>query len=535
MENKQLLITDLLDRISDPLVKAFESIRVATQNKDKTLIESNTLVFIRTLMTLGEDKRLIDLLKEASDPFIDYFRNVSKEVLPRLIIDYANFRLQMNVKPVDGINSIISLVRHDKEIDLLVKENILQKLYHMRIDFIIESKLSSDSSIKENLIYAKDKKDKELLKKIRKYCSLRLKQIQKPSSIDAMKDVQIFWELISEISPKQKPKVEKIILTTDVLMRRHTWGENKFPCVKKEDVSNYIDTAIGVSIRLFKKQKKDLWFVYNLFKDNEDQTIVEKYPILKTMIEAFCLEVFNSKRHLDSFNKCKDLLLRYEVEISDKKSVEDSIVNLLINGEIELADSIREMMGWFRDSILIEKATDSIIAIVNQKLIESNKFSDELLSRFSYSSSSKKETFMSKGFKEVVDLNKRIGYLSNYLISGISSVESIPDSDLETSYSGKILLFEFKGKKFLRTLSGTGGDMHRDIGEKFSKEIKSFGFAEQPEEIGGAHIKVQENEKKIKIYDRSEDFGECDKEIAKDLVQSNFPDWIIITEKYKGY
>ena len=143
---------------------------------------------------------------------------------------------------------------------------------------------------------------------------------------------------------------------------------------------------------------------------------------------------------------------------------------------------------------------------------------------------------MSKAFKEAVELNQRIEYLSNYLVSGIPCVESIPNSDLETTYWGKILLFEFEGKKFLRTLSGTGGDMHRDIREKFSKEIKSFGFAKSPEEIGGAHIKMEENEKKIKIYDRSEDFGECDKEVAKELVQANFPDWIITTEKYnKGY
>jgi hypothetical protein len=208
----------------------------------------------------------------------------------------------------------------------------------------------------------------------------------------------------------------------------------------------------------------------------------------------------------------------------------------LIAGEIQLADSIREIVGWFRDSILIGQATDSILAIIDQKLVDSNKFSDELLSRWSYSSSSNKETFMSKAFKEATELNQRIGYLSNYLISGIPSVENIPDSDLETNYRGKILLFEFEGKKFLRTLSGTGGDMHRDIREKFSKEIKSFGFAESPNEIGGAHIKIEETEKNIKIYDRSEDFGECDKEVAKDLVQRNFPDWIITTEKYnRGY
>lgn len=536
MENKQLLITDLLDRISDPLVKAFESLRIATQNKDKSLIESGTLVFIKTLMLLGNDKRLIDLLKEASDPFLNYFKNVQKEILPDLIIDYANFRLQMNIKPVDGINSIIYYISDEKDLDSEAKENILQKLYHMRIDFILKSKIPSDSDIKGNLKYAKSNKDAELLKKIRKYRDMRFKQLQKPNSTDELKDVQSFWELVGELSPKQKQKVEKIILSTDVLMRRQTWGDNKFPSIKKEDVGTHIDTAIEVAIHLFKKQKKDLWFVYNLLKDNEDQTIVEKYPVLKTMIEAYSLEVFSSKNGLQSFEKCKDLLRKYEVEISDKKSAENSIVDLLVNGEIQLADCIREMMGWFRDSILIGQAIDHIVITMNQKLIDSNKFSDELLSRWSYSYSSKKETFMSKAFKEALELNQRIEHLSKYLISGTPSVDSISDCDLETTYWGKILLFEFEGKKFLRTLSGTGGDMHRDIREKFSKEIKSFGFAEHPEEIGGAHIKMEENEKKIKIYDRSEDFGECDKEIAKELVQRNFPDWIITTEKYnKGY
>ena len=139
---------------------------------------------------------------------------------------------------------------------------------------------------------------------------------------------------------------------------------------------------------------------------------------------------------------------------------------------------------------------------------------------------------MSKEFKEAVDLNQRIYYLSSYLISGAPSVESIPDSDLETNYCGKILLFKFEEKNFLRTLSGTEGDMHSEIRDKFSREIKSFGFAKSPNETGGAHIKMEEAEKKIKIYDRSEDFGECDKEVAKELVQGNFPDWIVTTEKY---
>lgn len=533
---KSKSITELLNRISDPLVRAFESLRIAKQSQDQSKIESRAISLIENVMLLGEDKRFIELINEyPSDPFLDNFSNIPKKILPKLLISYADFRMGMSVKQLEGIHATIQFANQE-DVDVEVKNSVLDRLYHTEIDFIIDTKIYPDENIINIFEYAKAKKNKALLKKVAKYCNIRLKSLEKPNSSDNLKDIECFWKIIQQVLPKKIQRAEELILATDILERRQTWGDNKFPSITRSDITVSMPLAVTIAVYLYSKQKKDLQFVYNLLKDNEDAELIKEHHHLPKMIESFVLEILKTKQTKDAFGCCRVILKNNCLKLQSKKVLQEVMLDLLVKGEIELADVVRDIMEWERDKKIISKAINIISKNISQKLLETSKFSNDLLSRWSYSFVSETKKLKSKEFEEAIALNKRVEYLEDYLQKGLRSIKSIMESNLNDEYSGKILLLDFQGSKFLRTLVGTESDMHSDILEKFNKEIKQLGFMNYPKPQGGAYIRINKDQKTILIHDRSEDFGECDKEITKSIIQRGFPDWIITTEKYKnGY
>ncbi len=91
-------------------------------------------------------------------------------------------------------------------------------------------------------------------------------------------------------------------------------------------------------------------------------------------------------------------------------------------------------------------------------------------------------------------------------------------------YNGKIILISISGGLIEPLVCLRSGDLrHREILREAEEEIKdigldrTFGF-----EIGGAHLRF-ENGGSILIWGTSDEFGTCDKNIATDLVQKDYP------------
>ena len=72
--------------------------------------------------------------------------------------------------------------------------------------------------------------------------------------------------------------------------------------------------------------------------------------------------------------------------------------------------------------------------------------------------------------------------------------------------------------------------MHSNIVESFDDELRAHGFEANAGVRGGAHMR-QDKEGNIVIYDKSVDYGECDKDVAQKLVSRAFPDKKVLIER----
>ena len=130
--------------------------------------------------------------------------------------------------------------------------------------------------------------------------------------------------------------------------------------------------------------------------------------------------------------------------------------------------------------------------------------------------------------KMAATVRQRIRAYDHFIKDGLSA-ETVPFVDLPEGYKGKILILEWRGNFYLRS----GADWHKEIYKKFLQELKIRGFSKvyETEKRGGAYLGFNK-EGAIMITGKSEDFGECDKELAKALVRSVYGEREIVTKAY---
>jgi hypothetical protein len=113
------------------------------------------------------------------------------------------------------------------------------------------------------------------------------------------------------------------------------------------------------------------------------------------------------------------------------------------------------------------------------------------------------------------------------------NVEDIPEVDMPDNYSGKIIIADIKGRKVLRGDMRGRSYMHKDIEEQLQDDVRMRGFTSYVSVEGGAHLS-QNEDGSIRISGDSGDFGECDKDLAKQLVSNYFPGKEVIAESSRG-
>jgi hypothetical protein len=92
-------------------------------------------------------------------------------------------------------------------------------------------------------------------------------------------------------------------------------------------------------------------------------------------------------------------------------------------------------------------------------------------------------------------------------------LEPIPQSNLTPDYDGGFLLLEFQGEHYIRSIP----DRDTDIND----ELQSKGF-DKFHSRGGARIRRKDGA--LQIYGKLTSVDECDKALAKELIQKQFPD-----------
>ena len=129
--------------------------------------------------------------------------------------------------------------------------------------------------------------------------------------------------------------------------------------------------------------------------------------------------------------------------------------------------------------------------------------------------------------EETTRLISAIRALDNYGDRGLN-VEDITQVVLPEGYDGKFLLIQFGNRVFFRCDLKRDG-VHQRIVHEFQYELSSHGYEKPvPHPLGGAHISFNPDGH-IEIQGQSQEYGECNKVLAKELVSTVYPDRDVIT------
>jgi hypothetical protein len=104
----------------------------------------------------------------------------------------------------------------------------------------------------------------------------------------------------------------------------------------------------------------------------------------------------------------------------------------------------------------------------------------------------------------------------------------VPVVDVPEGYQGKILLVSIRHEAQELVVLRSGDLWHREILHNTQAEIKSLGFKKASvQELGGAHLSFNDNGT-ILIEGGSEEFGSCDHDYVASLIQSKWPDRLVM-------
>ena len=119
---------------------------------------------------------------------------------------------------------------------------------------------------------------------------------------------------------------------------------------------------------------------------------------------------------------------------------------------------------------------------------------------------------------------RRVRAIKIFRDHGLDSKKLISPVLLPEGYKGKILLVNIFGGMIRESVCLRSGDLwHREILRNTEEEIKDSGFENAiVDPLGGAWVRF--NDKlSIEIYGRSEEFGECDKQAAAEMIGRAYP------------
>jgi hypothetical protein len=121
-------------------------------------------------------------------------------------------------------------------------------------------------------------------------------------------------------------------------------------------------------------------------------------------------------------------------------------------------------------------------------------------------------------------IQRRLLALRVFREHGLDQERLIQPVDLPEGYAGKILLISLDSAGSQRPLCLRSGDLwHREILRNTEEEIADLGFdLTIVSPVGGAWVRFDENDV-ITVYSSSEEYGECDKEKAAQLIASVYP------------
>lgn len=541
----------ILSFIQDPLSRYYNGIVFGGLLGNVRMIRNYSYKFIKTLISVPfitfldnpfsergsvEPSRYVAIFKkiwEKSDSISWILKELSLQRFEELFVSYVEFKKQLTQDSMKALIQGIDFLISSNTISDETKNKFLPILYIDLLSSLIEEEQVNDSYVEQAYKFNKSyKKSGTMRKLIKEYCEKRFELLKSPKNSSHIKNSEKMISLFTLVCPKELDKIKPYIIASDLVVSN--WSHrlsDDFRFTKNDSIADYAETAYGFieSIHSNGGEWKSLvyWFVEKL--DEHDFNF--RKPSLKIHCEALLYEKFSEPISPTSDLESIKRTLKYvSVDKFDKVGRIRYVTRALIDGHIEFADVLRKLFAVEFDQEML----DVVKTQLETKLITPTSSLSRSTGVFeSFSSMPSMDSEIKGDLIQALLLQQRIDAVQDYFDKGLPNVEDIPVSDLRGGYMGKILLLDFQGKIFLRINDGRE-DMHRDIHKKFDQELKQMGFLGYAEVKGGAHIRLesdrQNSQKKFWLIDgHSEDYGECDKKVAKELVQGQFPGMEVVT------
>lgn len=536
----------VLSGIANSFVRHTEGMRLGKQLKDRGMIQTHALLFIKALLAqkiipegkdMGRGEHRLDVSR--TEEIRDYLKEksfgsivslISPDKLSEVLLPYIQFEANIANEKDERFREALNLISEnpwelrDEEKDAYYKKvsEMLMKLSHESV---------SVKYVKRIFDFAQKSNDKLLLKKVTDYCNKKIAQATKPKKVSDLSEGDSLLELVKEIVPSKYKELQEINTAGQLFDSNHYFDDDEYVIrLTEENMDDYFHQGFELAASIFEQgNEENLLYLVKVLKEPRTLKLKSQKKRLAKAMAVALIEWSLQKENRLHEDTQKQILVDYKcIKSVSKELVQSELIELLSNGAIETAHNLSELMSVSIDSYIISRAEELINFKIRKHEESSSDFEREVFNPYSYSSS-RNEKF-SDDVDSIIELHQRKRHLWNYLKKGMAKLEDvIPESDLTENYNGKIMLFEVGDHTFLRTLAGTQGDMHSDIVRKFYDEVHQKGFSETIKKAGGAHVKIEHNG--CLIYDASMDYGECDKDTAKAIIENQFPDMTVQTQR----
>lgn len=127
-------------------------------------------------------------------------------------------------------------------------------------------------------------------------------------------------------------------------------------------------------------------------------------------------------------------------------------------------------------------------------------------------------------------LGRHIHAVSAFADFGPAPEKMIAEMELPPGYDGKIMLVGVSGDLLEAVVClRSGDDWHREILRNAIQELLDLGFQDtHVYPLGGAYVRFEAGV--ISIWGTSDDFGTCDKNLAREIILRGYPDKIVEME-----
>ncbi len=324
-----------------------------------------------------------------------------------------------------------------------------------------------------------------------------LPQIKQKVIADAERDLEKTEGLVKLLSDRHGqdfPELERIMLAKEML--------GYYPRIEDSKKDEALAYAADTVFSTWKTSRKLISGGERLFLRKDFQEKYSGDPIAREIASDLVGRASEKEVYGIGLEQVGELAKAYQVTLDMPKIVRET----LKIGKIESAENFGNMFGYTLSNEDIEEAVAKFKVDLEQIIQQGN-------------------------IQQALDVQTRLEAFRDYSQNGLN-INSIPQVEL-VGNGGKFILINFKDKTFLRGAKAREG-YHQDILNRFQSGLELKGFDNpclEGGQVSGAHYSIREN--KMTIKGKSEDYGECDKDLAKQLMSQVFPGEIIIERERK--